>query len=351
MLRARPRACASSGRLGAVSDAMDVDAVAHGTGDAVAIPPPHQRRALALLGDRAALTARARVGGQHELEPRREDGRLGGPRHHDVTALERLAQRVEDVGGELGRLVEEQHAAVRQRQRAGPDAAAAAAHDGHRARRVVRVDERRTTDQRRVGRQRAGQRVHRTDLERVAVREIGKQAGQPMGQHRLADAGRTDHEQVVPAGRGDDQRGARLLLAGDVGDVERPEPLGAAPGEPADVVERRHRRVVGLLVADEHRDRLPQRPHARPRRRRAPAAPRARSTPAPRRGRSPPRPPPSWPAGRRGPPAAGRRGPARRGRPCRPAARPGSAAWPRRPPARSRGRSASRSWAASTAPG
>ena len=186
-----------------------------------------------------------------------------GPGHHDVAALERLAQCIEHVGGELGRLVEEQHAAVGQRQRAGPDAAAAAADDGHRARGVVRVDERRPAQQRRIGRQHAGQRVHGADLERVARagdRAADRAVAGPASSCRCR-AGRPSNRWCPPA----------AATTSAVRDSSWPatsatssaaEPLGAAPGEPADVVERRHRRVVGLLVADEHRDRLPQRPHA-----------------------------------------------------------------------------------------
>jgi hypothetical protein len=93
---------------------VDVDAVAHRAGDAVAISPPHERSAFALLSNRASLPAGARVRREHQLEARWKDSSLRSTRDHDVAALERLAQRVEDVGRELGRLVEEQHAAVRE---------------------------------------------------------------------------------------------------------------------------------------------------------------------------------------------------------------------------------------------
>ena len=45
--------------------------------------------------------------------------------------------------------------------------------------------------------------------------------GQPRRQHRLAGAGRADHQQVMSAGGGDFERALGALLALDVGEVER----------------------------------------------------------------------------------------------------------------------------------
>ena len=42
---------------------------------------------------------------------------------------------------------------------------------------------------------------------------------QPPGEHRLAGAGRADHQDVVPAGGGDGQRPLGELLAADVGEI------------------------------------------------------------------------------------------------------------------------------------
>src|SRR5690606_5750134 len=91
---------------------LDVDAVADGSGDLVGVAPPHERRALAALPQRSVVTTRTRVRREDELEACRERGGLGGARHHDDTALEGLAQRLEDVDGELRRFVEEQDAVV-----------------------------------------------------------------------------------------------------------------------------------------------------------------------------------------------------------------------------------------------
>ena len=44
---------------------------------------------------------------------------------------------------------------------------------------------------------------------------------EPRREHRLAGAGRPDHEQVVAAGGGDFERPLGAFLALDVGEVER----------------------------------------------------------------------------------------------------------------------------------
>ena len=59
-----------------------------------------------------------------------------------------------------------------------------------------------------------------TASDSVAV-ERRKQAGQSLGEHRLARSGRADHQQVVPAGGGDLQCPTGDRLAADVGEVGR----------------------------------------------------------------------------------------------------------------------------------
>ena len=68
----------------------------------------------------AAGAARAEVHRRDQLEARRETthGHHPGDDHHAV--LERLAQRLEHRPGELGQLVEEEHAVVREAGLAGP---------------------------------------------------------------------------------------------------------------------------------------------------------------------------------------------------------------------------------------
>ena len=51
-------------------------------------------------------------------------------------------------------------------------------------------------------------------------------AGEPLGEHRLAGAGRADHQNVVAAGGGDFEGALRRGLAADVAEIGR----GAAAG-------------------------------------------------------------------------------------------------------------------------
>src|SRR5205814_2741089 len=63
----------------------------------------------------AARPAWAQVHGRDELKPSREDDPAADPRDRDRSVLQRLAQRLERVPRELGKLVEEEHATVRKR--------------------------------------------------------------------------------------------------------------------------------------------------------------------------------------------------------------------------------------------
>ena len=148
--------------------------------------------------------------------------------------------------------------------------------------------------------------------------------GQPPREHRLAGAGRADHEQVVAARRRDLERALGVRLAADVGEVDRA--LGARG--------RRQRRLdrVGLPAPVEQVGEPRERRHSadgRPLRR---APPRARSSPeraaacSPRRGR---------PARRRARPGSGGSRPTATARPparSRRAPRPARARLPRAAP-------------------
>ena len=92
--------------------------------------------------------ARARVRRHDQRESGREARGDPGPGHHDLAGLKRLAKPVEHVAAELRCLVEKQAAVVRERCRARPDDATAAADDGRPGGRVVRRAKRRLDDQR-----------------------------------------------------------------------------------------------------------------------------------------------------------------------------------------------------------
>ena len=67
----------------------------------------------------------------------------------------------------------------------------------------------------------AGDRGDHRDFEQLGRRERRQDRRQPRRQHRLAGAGRPDHQQIVAAGGGDFERALGALLALDVGEVER----------------------------------------------------------------------------------------------------------------------------------
>ena len=105
----------------------------------------------------------------------------------------------------------------------------------------------------------AGHRGDQADLQRLPRGQRRQDAGEPLGEHGLAGARRTDHQQVVAAGRGDLQGPLGRLLTLDIGEVElgaavlgehglgRREHLGALPvvDQRRHMVGRQHRRRAG----------------------------------------------------------------------------------------------------------
>ena len=151
-----------------------------------------------------------------------------GARDRDLAGLERLAQRIEHLRLEFRQLVEEEHAVMRERDFARPRAQAAAdqrRHAGGMMRRAERpaVGERAVLD---LARDRGDHR----DFEQFGRRQRRQDRRQPRRQHRLAGAGRADHQQVVAAGGGDLERALGALLALDVVEVEpaRLRPRGSS---------------------------------------------------------------------------------------------------------------------------
>ena len=95
---------------------------------------------------------------------------------------------------------------------------------------MVRVAERPLAQQPAAA-QPAGDRLDHAQFQRLGRFERRQDAGQPRRQHRLAGAGRADHQQIVAAGGGDFERAFGALLALDVRQVE-PGASAAAPASP-----------------------------------------------------------------------------------------------------------------------
>ena len=169
--------------------------------------------------DRPPLAHGHGVGARTSLEPCRVHRTPAGSMDAHRAGLERLPQRVESTPLELGGLIEEQHAMMGQRDGPGRRDARATADQGGNRRRVVRGAERRAGEQRTAGRQPTEQRVDRADRQCLVIGQVGKQTGQSLGEHRLADPGWTGEQQVVTARRGDLHRMPRLTLAHHIGQI------------------------------------------------------------------------------------------------------------------------------------
>ena len=164
--------------------------------------------------------ARTRVGGGHEREPRRELHRSHGAGDHDAAVLERLSQSFDGVAAELGELVEEEDAVMREAHLSRPHVGASPAEQPDGGDGVMRRAERASAKQppRSAEQSRDGMELRR--FERFLPRELGEDRRQAPSEHRLAGAGRTDHQEVVAAGRRDLQGAARLRLTAYLREVD-----------------------------------------------------------------------------------------------------------------------------------
>ena len=193
--------------------ADEVDPVHERTAEAALVARELQRRAGAAVGRPGARAAVAR---RHHDRVRREVERALPARDLDAPLLERLPQGVDGAARELGQLVEEEDAPVRERDLAG-HRPRAAPDEALRGDRVVRRAEGP------LGREPPvadpGGAVHLGDLERLLEARRRQDSGEATGEHGLAGSGRADHEQVVPARGRDLERPLGVLLAAHVGEV------------------------------------------------------------------------------------------------------------------------------------
>ena len=266
------------------------------------------------VGAREAARARVRGGDEHEAAGNTSRGL---PAHDaDAPVLERLAQRLQARARELGELVEEQDAAVGERDLARRRDRSAADEAGRRDR-VVGRPERPAPHEPAAG-VHAGDRVDARDLERLGARQRRQDRRQAPRQHRLARARRALEQQVVAAGGGDLERAQRPGVAAYVGEVGR-RGVGLATRGPGAA-----RGSAGAAAPRSPRPARagPRCPRPRSRRRARPRAP-GRAAGSGRAGRraARPRPPRARPGSRAAARSARarRRWPSGRGRRPRPA--------------------------------
>jgi DNA invertase Pin-like site-specific DNA recombinase len=144
----------------------------------------------------ARHTAPAGVHRRDELEARGIGNVVIGARDHTLPALQRLAERIEDGGRELGKLVEEEDAAMGKRNFARPHAQPPADHRGHRSR-VMRGAKRPAIGEppaRQLPRD-GGDGRH---LQELCGRQRRQDRGQARGEHRLARPRRARHQHIMP---------------------------------------------------------------------------------------------------------------------------------------------------------
>ena len=169
----------------------DVDPVPDRAGDLLGVAPDGHRRAGALHPRRRRQAARARVRGQHQLEPGGVAG-LGFAAAEQITpGLQRRSQSLEDGFGENSG-ASSRNSTPRCAQEIAPGRASrgpppttlaieaewcGSAYGGRREQAIGQIE--------------AGQGVHGRHLEGLDDLQIGQQARQPLGEHRLADARRT----------------------------------------------------------------------------------------------------------------------------------------------------------------
>ena len=180
---------------------MQVDAVEQRPGNARLVIGAAFGRARTGLRRIAEITAAAGVHRRHQLKARRIAHMGVGARHHRFAGLDRLAQTVQHAALEFRQLVQEQHAQMRQRDFARLHFQPAADQRRHRGG-MMRIAERPLAADGAVG-QFARQRTHHGNLQRLARIQRRQQAGQALRQHRLARAGRADHQKIMSARRRD----------------------------------------------------------------------------------------------------------------------------------------------------
>ena len=173
----------------------DVDAVEERPREPRLIVGDAARTAPADMARLAGHAAAAGIHGADELKARGKADPVVGPRDRRLAGFERLAERIEHLRREFRQLVEEEDAVMGERGLARPHPDAAADHRRHRGR-VMRAPERPPRGQPAIA-DLAGDRGDHRHFEELGRRERRQDRRQPARQHRLAGAGRPDHQNIV----------------------------------------------------------------------------------------------------------------------------------------------------------
>ena len=199
---------------------VNVDAVEERSGQFRPVVLDLQRRAPAFMVGIGEIAAGAGVHGRGEHETRGIGQGNLGPADRHKTVFQRLAQDLDDVLVEFGQFVEKEHAVVGERNLARFGYVTAADNAGVRNRMVGRA-EGTGRDQGFAGRQGAGNRMDLGRFQRLLHRHLGQDRDDATGEHGLARARWSDHQDVMAAGRGDLQGALGVVLALHLGEIER----------------------------------------------------------------------------------------------------------------------------------
>ena len=198
---------------------VDVDAVDQRAGDLAHVLFDLGGRAMAVAAGVAAIAAGTGIqrGDQHEVGRKRRAVERAG--NGDQAVFEGLTQDFERLPVELGELIEKEDAVVGEGDFAGRRRGTAA-HETGVADGVMRGAEGTNGQEGLAGFQAAEGTVDARGFDGFGGGQIGQNSGHSLGQHRLARAGRAEHQQVVTAGGGDGEGAFGGFLAANVGEID-----------------------------------------------------------------------------------------------------------------------------------
>ena len=197
---------------------VDVDAVQQRAGDTLLVLGDRAGGAGTLLDRIPIIAAGAGVHGSHQLEIGGESQRALRPADGDDLVLDGLAHHFQDTRAELGQLVQEEHAAVRQGNLAGMRPVAPAHQPGMRDG-VVWGAEGAVLDEGGVRRELVGDRIDAGHVQGFLDAHARQDTGHGACQQGLAGSGWTDHQDIVRPCRGDFQGALDVLLAFDLAEI------------------------------------------------------------------------------------------------------------------------------------
>ena len=205
---------------------VDVDAVEQGAGKFGEVFVVHLRPAA------CGAFGVAAEGGVHGGDEHESGGEFNGAvdaGDGDLAAFEGLAQHLQDITAELGKLIEEEDSVVGHRAFTGAGDGAAT-DEGLGGCAVVRRADRPLVEEGYAVGEHAHRGIDTGGFKRFGTAEQRKDAGDALGEHRFAGAGGTDHQQIVGTGGGDGDGAFDGFLAANFDEIQIAGDLGGEIG-------------------------------------------------------------------------------------------------------------------------